>query len=195
MFAGMNEVLEAAGFITGVAGVWLTTRRHIYCFPVGIANVLISSWLFFGQKLYADVLQQVAYIVLLAYGWFRWQNTRAEQLETAPAFLNKRERFRVISAIASLTVVLGSLLKYFTDAVMPWADSFATSTAFAAQFLIARRKTDNWILWIVVNCCYIVIYLERSLPLYAVLSTIYLILAIAGLRAWMRSSGSSLAAR
>lgn len=190
MFAGMNEVLEAAGFITGVAGVWLTIRRHILCFPVGIVNVIISSWLFFGQKLYADVLQQGVYLALLTYGWYRWNQGRNNNTSPPATLLDTNGRMLLVLSIACSTFILGSLLDNYTDAAVPWVDSFATSTAFAAQFLIARRKTENWILWMIVNLCYILIYIHRELPLYTLLFSIYLIMAVAGLRSWTRSSTS-----
>lgn len=190
MFASMNQLLEAAGFITGVAGIWLTIRRHISCFPVGIANVAISAWLFYGQKLYADVLQQGVYFALLAYGWHHWNHSRSHATFTPATWLDANGRVLLVLCIAGSTLLLGSLLQHFTDAVLPWADSFATSTAFAAQFLIARRKTENWILWLIVNLCYILIYLQRELPLYTLLFTIYFMMAIAGLHSWTRLSPS-----
>ena len=187
----MNQLLELAGFITGVAGVWLTIRRHILCFPVGIVNVAISAWLFYGQKLYADVLQQLVYFALLAYGWHQWKRGRRHNNITPTSRLDAKGLALLVLCIASSTFLLGSLLHHFTDAVLPWADSFATSTAFAAQFLVARRKTENWILWLIVNLSYILIYLQRELPLYTLLFAIYFIMAIAGLHSWTRSSPSN----
>src|SRR4051812_42910496 len=66
------NAMEIAGFIFGVAGVYLTLRENVWCFPVGLINVLLSLFLFYGQKLYADALQQAVYIILLTYGWWQW---------------------------------------------------------------------------------------------------------------------------
>ena len=54
--------LEILGFVFGVLGVWLTIRENIWCFPIGLINVIISMVLFFSQKLYSDVIQQMVYV-------------------------------------------------------------------------------------------------------------------------------------
>ena len=187
----MNLLLEITGFITGVAGIWLTIRKKILCFPVGMVNVVVSAWLFYGQKLYADVMQQAVYLALLAYGWIHWQGGRTDDQRKAISFLDTPGRLLLVAVIALSTLALGSVLDHYTDASFPWADSFATSTAFAAQFLIARRKTENWILWMIVNSCYIFIYLQRELPLYTALFTIYLIMAVVGFSAWLHTAENS----
>ena len=55
--------------------VWLTTRQNRWCWPIGLAMVLIYAWIFFEVKLYSDMLLQVVYAVLQLYGWWQW--TRA----------------------------------------------------------------------------------------------------------------------
>ena len=66
--------LEIAAMLTGIAGVWLTARQNILCFPIGIINVVLYAWLFFspGIQLYADALLQCIYVFLLIYGWMQW---------------------------------------------------------------------------------------------------------------------------
>jgi nicotinamide mononucleotide transporter len=183
-------MLEIAGFVFGVAGVYLTLRENVWCFPVGLINVSISLFLFFEQKLYADALQQLVYIVLLTYGWFRWLhhvNKKAPDvsISTASALL----KYFGIWVAGSFT--LGYFLSNYTDASTPWLDSAATVMSFIAQWMIARKKIENWLLWIIVNITYTGIYIYKELYLYAVLFTIYLILAIAGYFTWKKQLTSA----
>ena len=66
------SVIELIGFVFGIAGIWLTIKESAWCFPVGLINVIVSLILFFEQKLYSDVIQQLVYILLLSYGWYKW---------------------------------------------------------------------------------------------------------------------------
>lgn len=177
-------ILEWTGFLTGIAGVWLTTRQNPWCFPIGLVNVWISLFLFFGQHLYADVLQQVVYIVLLGIGWFNWTRKNREDSSIRISWSTPLERMLATCAVLLITCVLGSLLDRFTDASFPWLDSFATAMSFTAQYLIARKKIENWLLWIPVNLIYIGIYLQKELSLYVLLFTVYLGLAINGYLSW-----------
>ncbi len=180
------KLLELVGFITGIAGVWLTLRRNIWCFPVGLLNVCISLWLFFRQQLYADALQQLMYIVLLSYGWQQWKVLNIKTSYKSVSWLSEKELKILLLVLITLTVCLGSLLRLFTDAQFPWTDSFATSTAFIAQYLVAKRKIENWILWMAVNLIYIAIYVYKDLHLYSLLFCIYLFLAFYGYAEWKK---------
>ena len=68
--------IEIIGFVFGIAGVWLTIKENLLCFPVGLINVIVSLILFFQQKLYSDAIQQMVYIFLLSYGWYKWISGR-----------------------------------------------------------------------------------------------------------------------
>lgn len=183
----MNSYAELLGFITGVTGIWLTMQQRVWCFPVGLINVSISLYLFYHQQLYADALQQVMYIVLLIYGWIRWTAPAKVKGVEKVSRINKSELFSYAISIAGITILLGSLLSKYTMAIYPYIDSFATSTAFVAQFMIARKKIENWILWMVVNTVYIVIYFQKALFLYVVLFGIYLFLSFYGFYQWKKA--------
>lgn len=179
-------LLEWTGFVSGVTGVWLTARQNPWCFPIGLVNVAISLILFFGQRLYADALQQAVYIILLGIGWFNWTQRKEDTSSVRISESSPKERLLIFCSIAIITLSLGILLDKTTDAVFPWLDSFATALSFTAQFLIARKKIENWLLWIPVNIIYIGIYAQKELYLYVLLFTVYLGLAINGYLAWKK---------
>jgi len=79
------------------------------------------------------------------------------------------------------------VFKKYTDASLPYWDATATALSFAAQWMIAKKKIENWLLWIIVNIMYVGIYLYKGLFLYTILFAIYLLLAIMGWREWKKS--------
>lgn len=180
----MEENLELIAFITGITGIWLTMRQKIWCFPVGLINVSISMVIFYEQHLYADALQQIMYISLLLYGWYNWKRkvSMNEMLRVSRLSIKEMAGYTVLILLS--TLLLGGLLITFTAAIFPWADSLATSAAFVAQYLVARKKIENWLLWMGVNLVYIAIYYHKDLQLYVILFSVYLILSFFGLYQW-----------
>jgi len=179
--------LELIAFMTGIAGIWLTMRQKVWCFPVGLINVSLSMIIFYEQHLYADAIQQIMYITLLIYGWYNWKRKGTTHAPLVVSRLSIKELAGYCLVILFSTLLLGGLLITLTDAIFPWVDSFATSTAFVAQYLVARKKIENWLLWMGVNLIYIAIYFQKDLQLYVVLFSIYLLMSIYGLYQWKKT--------
>ncbi|HQV00093.1 MAG: nicotinamide mononucleotide transporter [Bacteroidia bacterium] len=177
----MISSLEFIGACFGVLGIWLTAKKNVLCFPVGIINVLITANVVFEVKLYADVVQQLMYLVLLVYGWINW--TKSQNIKSVSYCTVTQKIFVVV-----ITLIIGTvgyfILKKYTNATYPAADAYATAVCFAAQFLIAKRKIENWWLWLFANLVYVVIFYLKQMPWYAGLSVIYFLQAIFGLKQW-----------
>ena len=182
----MLSPVEIAGFIFGIAGVWLTIKEHWLCFPVGLVNVTISLFLFLDQKLYSDTLQQGVYIILLIYGWYRWKYpVKTERPRVG--YANNESRLALAGICLITAAGLGVFFDRFTDAEVPYLDAAATALSFGAQYLIAKKKIENWWLWIIVNIMYIGIYIYKDLYLYSILFLVYLLLAFQGLYSWRKA--------
>jgi len=179
------NTLELIGFAFGIIGVYLTLRENILCFPTGLINVGVSSVLFYEQHLFADTLQQLVYIPILLFGWNKWRQKQNQDDEIIGT-LRTSEVLNYSLITVLFAVILGYLFRNNTTASIPWIDSAATSASFLAQYLIARKKIENWIIWIAISVLYVGIYIYKDLPLYAILFFIYLLLAISGYRTWKK---------
>jgi len=184
--------LEVAAAATGTAGVVLTIRRNILCFPVGILNVVLYCRIFLlpDVRLYADALLQVAFFVLLVYGWSAWKGTKAPET-SGPERMSPREWRTFVPAVLLFSAIAGTLLHRLTDAALPWLDASLTSVSLGAQWMVARKKIENWWLWMAVNAVYVPMYFYKSLYLTALLYTVYLVLAVSGLRTWNQTASRS----
>lgn len=179
--------LEFAGFVFGIVGVYLTLKEQIWCFPIGIINVTISLFLFWQQKLFAEAFQQFIYIILLSYGWYKWVYKSDQKHQTIIQNIPIRLFLKAIVITVIFSVSLALYLSNFTEASFPWIDSFATGFSFLAQWMIARKYIENWLIWIPVNITYILVYLYKDLPLYLVLFTVYLCMALYGYLQWKKA--------
>jgi nicotinamide mononucleotide transporter len=184
MWGQVISPVELAGTVFGIIGVWLTVKQKIWCFPVGIANVGLYAIVFFSANLYADAGLQLVYIIVLAYGWMRWSRRMKE------GFVAGRTSVMMFlllfGLIAAFSVALGTILNTYTDASLPYLDSTLAATSLAAQWLIARKKIENWLLWIVVDVVYVGMYIYKDLFLTAFLYAVFIPLAIAGWKEWRK---------
>ncbi|HMT29095.1 MAG TPA: nicotinamide riboside transporter PnuC, partial [Bacteroidia bacterium] len=137
----------------------------------------------------SDAVQQVVYIFLLSYGWYYWLHPKSEQ----SVLITKTEfsSWLILSIFTILTTFfMGTFFHYFTDADVPFLDATATALGFTAQYMIAKKKLENWILWMIVNLMYIGIYSYKGLYLYMILFTIYLGMAVYGYLKWRKELSS-----
>lgn len=187
--------LEIAAMLTGLAGVWLTVRENVWCFPMGILNVTLYAWLFYTPevRLYADALLQCIYIVLLVYGWVKWSGKKGDKKisESKPVFMLRQEWISASLFTLMGIVLLGLFFEKYTNASLPWLDSSLTCLSLAAQWMIARKKIENWLLWIIADLVYVPLYLYKGLPLTAVLYALFFFMAILGWKNWMKNLKSS----
>ncbi len=180
---------EVAGFVLGAVGVVLMIRQHLLAWPVGLVQVAIYTWIFYGAKLYSDAILQVIFFVLLVYGWVQWRRGVRDgglRRELPVTSLTLAGRLACLGIGAVATVAWGEFMRRHTDAALPHWDAFILAFSMVAQGLQARKKIENWTVWMAVNVVAIGVYYTKQLYLTAVLYTVFLGLAIAGRVAWQR---------
>jgi nicotinamide mononucleotide transporter len=184
--APMN-VFEIVGVVTGILGVWLTTRQKIWCWPVGLVSVVAFIVVFFRAKLYAAMGLQFVYVGLIGYGWYSWR-CGGEGHQALLVSRLPRPLLAILALIgAGGSLVLGFWLGRSTDEALPYIDGLTTSFSLVAQWMQARKYLENWLVWVVVDVVYVGMSLSRGLTLTAGLYAVYICLALLGLRDWRRS--------
>jgi nicotinamide mononucleotide transporter len=175
--------LEALGFVTGALCVWLTVRESIWNFPLGLVNVAAFAVVFMRAELYADAGLQIVYFVLGILGWYWWLfgGDQASVLHVRRA--SPIEFLATSAAGIGMTFLLWELLSQYGSSASFW-DALTTSLSLCAQWLLTRKRLENWWFWIVVDIIYVPLYLYKDLYLTAILYAVFLCMAILGLRRW-----------
>jgi nicotinamide mononucleotide transporter len=184
------SVTEAWGFATGGVCVWLVVREHLWNWPIGLANNVFFFVLFFQGRLYADTGLQVVYFALGAYGWLNWLHGGANRDRLTISRTTRGEWLVLLVAIPLCTLGLREALLAINGAAPFW-DSLTTVLSLAAQYLLCRKRLENWWLWIAADIIYVPLYLARGLPLTSVLYAVFLAMCLIGLREWRRSWASA----
>ncbi|MBI1189926.1 MAG: nicotinamide riboside transporter PnuC [Tepidisphaera sp.] len=175
---------EAIAAATGLLSVWLTVRQNLWLWPTGIISVLLYTWVFAGAKLYSDAGLQVVYLVVSIYGWAHWAKGGPRESGLPVTTLSPSARAVCGLGVLAGAAGLGTLMAHYTDAALPYPDALVTSASIAAQWLLARKKLENWWLWIGVDVLGIGVFVYKGLSLTAGLYAVFLVMAILGLREW-----------
>jgi nicotinamide mononucleotide transporter len=182
--------LEIAGVVTTVVGIWLTTRRTLWCWPVVLAADAIYLVVFYRSQLLSDSLLQLFFIAFTLYGWWHWWRGVREEGEVRIALLALPSLFIALAAGVAGSFLLGELAKRL-HAALPFLDATLTSFSLVGSWWQARKHIANWWLWIVVDLIYIGEYLYKGLWATAVLYALLVALAVLGLRDWQRAAKAS----
>lgn len=182
--------VEWGGFATTVLGIWLTTRRTLWCWPVVLAADLLYLIVFRRARLYSDTLLQVFFIAFTLYGWWHWWRGVREEGTVRVVPLSARAMLVAMLVGAAGSAVLAELAIRL-HAALPYLDATLASFSLVASWWQARKHTANWWLWIVVNVAYIGEYLYKDLWPTALLYAILVGLAVLGLRDWSRAEAAA----
>lgn len=178
------ELIAAA---LGFVAIFLQIKQNVWYWLVSIVMVSMYIYIYIDARLYADMSLQVYYLGISFYGWHLWLFGR--KVNNHKSGLNVTEstiKLRIILAIISvvLFIIIGWFLSQFTNSDLPYWDSFTTSLSFVATWMLARKKLENWLIWIVVDAVSVGIYIYKELYPTAVLFAFLSILAVVGYQKW-----------
>lgn len=182
---------EIIGTGLGIIGVTLMIRQSVWGWPVGLVQVAVYGWVFFGAKLYSDAILQGFFFLIQAYGWWHWLHGDPHQRARRAALPVTRMRPVAIAGWASAgivaTVAWGELMRRTTDAALPHWDAFILMFSLIAQWLQARKRIENWAGWMIVNVVAVGVYWMKDLRLTAGLYVVFFGMAVMGHIAWRRT--------
>ncbi|SHI66837.1 nicotinamide mononucleotide transporter [Hymenobacter daecheongensis DSM 21074] len=185
--------LEWVAVITGFACVWLAARESLWNFPTAIVSCGLYVVVYNGAKLYADRNLQVVFIAMSLYGWYEWLYGGSRHAALVVTRTRPWEWVSIGLGVLLFTGGFGYYLRQNTDAALPFWDSFTTAGSLAAQYLLTRKRLENWLLWIMVDIIYVPILWYKQLYPTSGLYAVYLALAVYGYVEWRRTARATAA--
>jgi HTH-type transcriptional repressor of NAD biosynthesis genes len=179
------SMTETLGFVTGALSVWLLVRESIWNWPTGIANGVFYLVLFAQARFFADSALQIVFIVLGAYGWWYWLRGRQRRASRPITRIGPREGAVLLVLTAGAGYAMLLYLRSIDDAA-PLADAVTTALSLAATWMQARKRIENWLVWIAADAIYIPLYFLKGLPLTGVLYVVFAAMCVKGFRDWAR---------
>ena len=178
--------LEIFAVFFGFLSVWFSKNNNVLVFPTGLINTSIFVYLLFKWELLGDMIINAYYFVVSIYGWYYWtrKNSNNDYNPISKVNYNDQKIILVISILSAIFVSLMYTVFNKWSGLVSYIDILTTSIFFAGMWLMARRKIESWIFWIIGDIISIPLYLYKGLTFTSFQYFIFTFIAIAGYYKW-----------
>lgn len=187
------RVIEWSAMALGLVNIALLIFRNVWNFSFGIVSVILAGFVMWERKLYGESSLQAFFVLAQIWGWWLWLRIGGED-KVPVRWLDWPSRGVWLVGIAAVGLNLGWVLDRFTDAAVPYADAGITGASIAAQILLAFRRIENWLIWIVVDVASVILFIDRGLYALAGLYGGMLVMCLFGLKEWIAAARNEPAA-
>jgi len=182
-------ILELLGVFFGFLSVWYAKQDNIWVYPTGIISTAIFVYILAIYGLLGDMMINGYYFAMSIYGWYIWTRKVDAEHYTPITTTTKKEK------TYSLFLFIGTLLFIFIlynvfDKWNSWTayvDTITTAIFFVGMWLMARKKLENWIYWIIGDIISVPLYLYKGLVFTSFQYLLFTIIAIYGYNAWKKN--------
>ncbi len=186
----VSNWLEITGAILSMIYLYFSIKEKSILWLFGFISSLLYIVVFFDKKLYAEMSINSYYLFVSVYGWINWQRKQdVDGKETLHINRIKRASEIVQYLVASVLIYLiyYFVLEYLTDSPIAAADSVVGALSIIATWMLAKKKLENWLVWILVDAYAAVLYFSKGLYPTTILFVVYTIMAVVGYRQWRRT--------
>ena len=180
--------LELFAVIMNITSVFYAKRNNILVYPTGLIGTGIFVYILLNFSLLGDTIINAYFFSMSIYGWYFWSRKKDEVFVNQVSTINRNEiKYLFILAISSL-IFIYFVYDYF-DKWNNWTayvDNITTAIFFVAMWLMARRKIESWIFWIIGDLITVPLYFYKGLTISSIQYIIFLILAVLGYISWKK---------
>ena len=180
-------VLEIVAVVFGLLSVWCSKNNNILVFPTGMISTAIFIYLLYKWVLLGDMMINAYYFLMSIYGWFIWTRKENNTVTPISRVTNNEKKIATIIFLSSLVFVY-LIYVYFDKwgTVTSYIDNITTAIFFVGMWLMAKRKIENWIFWIIADIISIPLYFYKGLTFTSLQYLIFTFIAIAGYYSWKK---------
>lgn len=181
-------VLEITAVLFGLLSVWYAKKNNILVFPTGLINTSIYVFLLWKWSLLGDMMINAYYFAMSLYGWYHWTRKKGDDVEYPIATTTLQEKKTAIYLFVATIIFVVVVYLFFNKFTswMSYLDTFITGIFFVGMWLMAKRKIENWIFWIVGDIISIPLYFAKGYTFTSLQYLIFTIIAIYGYLEWKK---------
>ncbi len=184
-----DTTLEIVAVIFGFLSVWFSKQNKIWVFPTGMISTAIFVYLLIKWELLGDMMINAYYFIMSVYGWYIWTRKIDETHVTPISWTTKKDQKIGIGIFLATLIFVYLVYKNF-DKWTSWvayADTFTTAIFFVGMWLMAKRKIENWLFWIIGNIISVPLYFYKGFTFTSFQYFGFTFIAIFGYIAWKKS--------
>ena len=187
-YSTINIILEIIAILFSIVSVIYSLKNKVWVFPTGIISTALYVYLLFTWGLLGDMIVNVYYFIMSAYGWYIWTRKVDDTSVTPISFTTKKEHVSTIFIFIGTLLFILSIYTVF-DKWKDWTayvDTFTTGVFFVGMWLMAKRKIENWLYLLLGNIISVPLYFYKGYTLSSFLYVAFSILAVFGYLEWKR---------
>lgn len=182
-------VLEAIIFVTGIASVWYAKKENILVYPTGLIATIISVYILLKDQLFGDMMMNFYFSIMSIYGWWNWARTKNNKKVVQISRTNTKEKIIgfglfVLTMVVTYAVYKSSGVEITTS---NYIDIFTSGMFFTGMWYMAKKKIENWTLWIIADIITVPLYAYRGWGMLSFQYLIFTILAIQAYFLWKKN--------
>ena len=185
----IDIVLEIIAVVFGFLSVWFSKQNKIWVFPTGMISTSIFVYLLLKWGLLGDMMINGYYFIMSVYGWYVWTRKIDDTQVTPISKINFKEK-KISVAIFFATLLFVFIVYKTFDKWSDWvayADTITTAIFFVGMWLMAKRKIENWIFWIIGDIISVPLYLYKGFTFTSFQYLGFTFIAIFGYLAWKKN--------
>lgn len=196
-------VLEIIATIFGLLSVFFSIRKNIWVYPTGIVSTVLYVYILFKFGLLGDMMINFYYTVMSIYGWFLWSQSSEDHIHVEVSWATQKEW--IFSALLFfISIFLVTLVYYYKPFIdnhfsmenvqlglyhldwANWLDILTTAIFLVGMWLMAKRKIENWIFWIIGDIICVPMMIYKGLGITSIQYFVFTAMAVIGYLEWKK---------
>ena len=184
--------LEFVAVFAGIGSVWYSRKENILVYPVGLVSTVIYIYLSLKGNLLGEASVNFYYTVMSIYGWMLWARKDKQKHETILhiSYSSRKEWIQQLGFFAVFYIIIFAALTWakqsFAPEAIPWADAFASASAYTGMWLMTKKKIENWIWWIITDLASVPLYFVKGYAFSSFQFAVFTVMAVWGLVEWRK---------
>ena len=187
-YSNLFIFLELTAVLFGIISVLFARKNNILVYPTGLISTVIYVYILLEWKLFGDFIINIYYSFMSILGWYLWTKKKNGANEFPISGMNRKD-YVFSSLIFGGTLLFIALVYHFFDKFTDWTayvDTLTTALFFVGMWLMAKRKIENWIIWIVADIISVPLYFYKGLTFSSLQFLLFTIIAILGYLEWRK---------
>ena len=180
--------LEITAVSMNIISVVYAKQNSILVYPTGIIGTGISVYILYNFSLLGDMIINGYFVIMSIYGWYYWSRKRDEVFINNISILKKKEYIQMVLLVIGSVIFIYLVYVQFDkwNSWTAYVDNTTTAIFFVAMWLMAKRKIESWIFWIIGDLITVPLYFYKGLTISSIQYLIFTVIAILGYLSWKK---------
>ena len=181
-------LLEITAVLMNIISVVYAKQNNILVYPTGIIGTGISVYILYNFSLLGDMIINGYFVIMSIYGWYYWSRKRDEVFINNISILKKKEYIQMVLLVIGSVIFIYLVYVQFDkwNSWISYVDNITTAIFFVAMWLMARRKIESWLFWIIGDLITVPLYFYKGLTISSIQYLIFTVIAILGYLSWKK---------